>query len=93
MNIYMSLDDFNAMFGNDAAYFNGYVSDEPLTLDSRYVASDLTPSDMDAIGEQFTGMMDDMIGMLVGMSVFIFLVFSICSRSRSSTTARVRLAI
>lgn len=75
MNIYMSLDDFNAMFGNDAAYFNGYVSDEPLTLDSRYVASDLTPSDMDAIGEQFTGMMDDMIGMLVGMSVFIFLVF------------------
>ena len=75
MNIYMSLDDFNAMFGNDAAYFNGYASDEPLTLDSRYVASDLTPSDMDAIGEQFTGMMDDMIGMLVGMSVFIFLVF------------------
>ena len=75
MNIYMSLDDFNAMFGNDAAYFNGYVSDEPLTLDSRYVASDLTPSDMDAIGEQFTGMMDDMIGMLVGMSVFIFFVF------------------
>lgn len=75
MNIYMSLDDFNAMFGNDTAYFNGYVSDEPLTLDSRYVASDLTPSDMDAIGEQFTGMMDDMIGMLVGMSVFIFLVF------------------
>ena len=75
MNIYMSLDDFNAMFGNDVAYFNGYVSDEPLTLDSRYVASDLTPSDMDAIGEQFTGMMDDMIGMLVGMSVFIFLVF------------------
>ena len=75
MNIYMSLDDFNALFGNDAAYFNGYVSDEPLSLDSRYVASDLTPSDMDAIGEQFTGMMDDMIGMLVGMSVFIFLVF------------------
>ncbi len=75
MNIYMSLDDFNATFGNDAAYFNGYASDEPLTLDSRYVASDLTPSDMDAIGEQFTGMMDDMIGMLVGMSVFIFLVF------------------
>lgn len=75
MNIYMSLDDFNAMFGNDAAYFNGYVSDEPLTLDFRYVASDLTPSDMGAIGEQFTGMMDDMIGMLVGMSVFIFLVF------------------
>lgn len=75
MSIYMSLADFNDMFGNDANYFNGYVSDESLALDSRYVASDLTPSDMDAIGGQFTGMMDDMIGMLVGMSVFIFLVF------------------
>ena len=30
---------------------------------------------MDAIGEQFVGMMDDVIGMLVGLSVFIFLVF------------------
>lgn len=75
MNIYMSLDDFNELFGNDAGYFNGYASDEPLQLDERYLASDLTPADMDAIGEQFTGMMDDMIDMLVGMSVFIFLVF------------------
>ena len=31
MNIYMSIDDFNELFGNDAAYFNGYVSDEKLT--------------------------------------------------------------
>ena len=76
MNIYMSLDDFNAMFGNDAAYFNGCVSDEPLTLDYPLCGERIfTPSDMDAIGEQFTGMMDDMIGMLVGMSVLIFLVF------------------
>ena len=30
---------------------------------------------MRAIGDQFTGMMDDMIGMLVGLSVFIYLLF------------------
>ena len=75
MALYMSLDDFNRFFGNDAGYFNGYASDQELDLDARYFASELTPASMDAIGEQFVGMMDDMIGMLVGLSVFIFLVF------------------
>ena len=75
MAVYMSLDDFNRFFGNDAGYFNGYASYQALDLDARYLASDLTPESMDAIGEQFVGMMDDMIGMLVGLSVFIFLVF------------------
>lgn len=75
MAVYMSLDDFNRFFGNDAGHFNGYASDQALDLDARYLASDLTPESMDAIGEQFVGMMDDMIGMLVGLSVFIFLVF------------------
>ena len=75
MSLYMSLDDFNRFFGNDTEYFNGYASDQALDLDARYFASELTPASMDAIGEQFVGMMDDMIGMLVGLSVFIFLVF------------------
>lgn len=75
MAVYMSLDDFNRFFGNDAGYFNGYASDQALDLDARYLTSDLTPESMDAIGEQFVGMMDDMIGMLVELSVFIFLVF------------------
>lgn len=75
MAVYMSLDDFNRFFENDAGYFNGYASDHALDLDARYLTSDLTPESMDAIGEQFVGMMDDMIGMLVGLSVFIFLVF------------------
>lgn len=75
MAVYMSLDDFNRFFGNDTGYFNGYASDQALDLDARYLTSDLTPESMDAIGEQFVGMMDDMIGMLVGLSVFIFLVF------------------
>lgn len=75
MAVYMSLDDFNRFFGNDAGYFNGYASDQALDLDARYLTSDLTPESMDAIGEQFVGMMDDMIGMLMGLSVFIFLVF------------------
>ena len=75
MAVYMSLDDFNRFFGNDEGYFNAYASNEALELDAKYLASDLTPADMDAIGDQFVNMMDGMIGMLVGLSVFIFLVF------------------
>ena len=75
MNVYMSVDDFNEIFGNDASYFNGYVSDEKLDLDSRYFAGDTTPDDMRAVGNQFIGMMSDLIGMMVGLSVFIFLLF------------------
>lgn len=75
MNLYMSLDDFNEFFGNDADYFNAYASDEELELDPLYFASETTPDDMRAIGDQFVGMMDKMIGMLVGLSVFIFLLF------------------
>mgnify|MGYP007014921638 FL=1 len=75
MNVYMSIDDFNELFGNDAAYFNGYVSDEKLDLDARYFAGDTTPDDMRAVGDQFIGMMSKMIGMMVGLVVFIFLLF------------------
>lgn len=89
MAVYMSLDDFNRFFGNDAGYFNGYASDQALDLDARYLTSDLTPESMDAIGEQFVGMMDDMIGMLVGFSVFIFLVFMyLLTRSVIDRSAR-----
>ena len=75
MNVYMSIDDFNELFGNDPSYFNGYVSDEKLELDARYFAGDTTPDDMRAVGDQFIGMMSDLIGMMVGLSVFIFLLF------------------
>ena len=75
MNVYMSLDDFNELFGNDASYFNGYASDEKLDLDARYFAGDTTPDDMRAVGDQFIGMMSDLIGLMVGLAVFIFLLF------------------
>ncbi len=75
MNVYLSIDDFNELFGNDASYFNGYASDEQLELDSRYYAGDTTPDDMRAVGDQFIGMMSDLIGLMVGLAVFIFLLF------------------
>ena len=75
MNVYLSIEDFNKLFGNDTAYFNGYASDETLDLDARYFAGDTTPDDMRAVGNQFIGMMSSLIGMMVGLAVFIFLLF------------------
>ncbi len=75
VNIYLALDDFNKMFGNDSAYFNGYASNEALDLDANYLAGETTPSDMRAIGDQFVSMMDGLVGMMVGMAVFIYLIF------------------
>ncbi|WP_322151706.1 ABC transporter permease [Paratractidigestivibacter sp.] len=75
MNLYMSLADFNEFFGNDADYFNGYASNEALTFDSTYYAGDTTPDDMQAVGDQFVDMMGEMLGTLVGLSVFIFVLF------------------
>lgn len=75
MALYVPLADFNRIFGNDADYFNGYASDMELPLDSRYVANDLTPESMDKIGAQMTNSMGDMMSMLMGVSVAIFLVF------------------
>ena len=75
MNVYLSIEDFNKLFGNDASYFNGYVSDEELDLDSRYFSADTTPDDMRAVGDQFIDMMSSLIGLMVGLAVFIFLLF------------------
>lgn len=71
---YLSLDAFNTLLGNEAGYFNGYVSNEALDLDERYVANDLTPAAMDAITNQMENSMGDMCQLIVGVSVVIYLV-------------------
>ena len=71
----MPLDEFNRVFGNDADYFNGYASNMELPLDSRYVASEMTPADMDKIGAQMTSSMGDMMDMMLFVAVSIFLIF------------------
>ncbi len=75
LNVYLDLDTFNALFGNATGYFNAYASNEALNLDSRWLSSELTPSDMDKIGEQMTDSMGDMMYLLLGISVSIFFVF------------------
>ena len=74
MNVYLALEDFNELFGNESTYFNGYMSNQELALDARYVASDLTPADMDKISAQMTDSMGSMTNVLLFAAVLIYLV-------------------
>ena len=74
MNVYMPFDAANKALGNDADYFSGYLSNEALNIDARYLSSDITPAQMDKIGAQMEDSMGDMMSMLVGVSVLIYLV-------------------
>ena len=75
MAVYLPLNDFNRLFGNDDDYFNGYASNMELNLDELYLSSDLTPQSMDKIAVQMTNSMGNMMNMLLGLAVSIFLVF------------------
>lgn len=75
LNVYLGLDTFNTLLGNASGYFNAIASDEPLDIGARWLASELTPADMDKIGEQMTDSMGDMMYLLMGIAVFIFLIF------------------
>ena len=75
MAVYLPIGDFNETLGNDADYFNGYASNVALALDEKYVASDLTPGSMEKIAAQMLDSMGDMMDMMLGVAVCIFLVF------------------
>ena len=74
MEVYMSIDAFNEAFDNDPDYFNGYASNEALELDGRYIASELTPADMRSIAEQMQSSMGNIVNMMMGMAVPIYLI-------------------
>lgn len=74
MAIYMSIEKFNELFDNDADYFNGYVSNEPIEFDDLYLANVLRPSDMDKIGVQMESSMGQIAQMLVVLAVLIYLI-------------------
>ena len=74
MSVYMSLDTFNELFGNEEGYFNGHASDEELPLDERYVAAEITPDKMLSMAEQMDSSMSGIMRMITWMVVPIYLV-------------------
>jgi len=74
MSVYMSIDTYRKLFGEDADYFNGYASNEELALDERYVASTITPDDMSAMADQMDESMGGVMTMILWMAIPIYLV-------------------
>lgn len=74
MNIYLTLDDFNRLFGNDDDYFSGYASDMPLALNSRYVATEITPDQMLGVAAQLQDSMGTIAQSLLYAVVPLFLI-------------------
>lgn len=73
-NVYMSIDTFNQMFGNDEGYFNGYFSNEALDLNQRYLVSDYTPADADKIADQLEDSYGDIMNVITWLSIPIFII-------------------
>ncbi len=74
MNAYLPLDKVNSLAGNDADFFSGYLSNEELNIDGRYLAADMTPAEMDKITMQMEDSMDDTMGLIVFVALAIYLV-------------------
>ncbi|WP_077598310.1 ABC transporter permease [Olsenella urininfantis] len=74
MNVYMSRENWCQIFGKDASYFNGYASDVPLALNERYLASEMTPQQMDMIAVQLESSMSDVMGMLLWLAIPISII-------------------
>lgn len=73
-NVYMSIDTFNQMFGNDEGYFNGYFSNEALDLNRRYLVSDYAPADADKIADQLEDSYGDIMNVITWLSIPIFII-------------------
>ena len=74
INIYMSIENFREVFDEETDYFNGYVSNEELQIDSAFLVRDTTPKDLEAVAEQMNSVMTRMVGIFVFLAVAIFLI-------------------
>lgn len=74
MSVYMTIGDFNRLFGNDANYFSGYASDMPLELNGRYVATEITPEQMLSVADQMQDSMGAMAQTLLYAVIPLFFI-------------------
>ena len=74
MSVYLTIGDFNRLLENDDDYFSGYASNEPLALNERYVATEITPEQMLAVAEQMQDSMGTIAQSLLYAVVPLFLI-------------------
>ena len=71
--VFMDIDYFNEVFGNDEDYYNGYLSNVELTdIDEGYVVNVVTESVLVVISDQ---LIDSMGGLIYLFAVFAVIIF------------------
>ncbi len=65
---------FNETFGNAQGWFNGYVSDDELTIGADYLASVVTPQDMRRLADQMMDSFGDLVSYILLAAVLVALI-------------------
>ena len=74
MNVYMSIKTFNELFDEDDDYFSGYASDEPLNINERYLATEVTPEQMLGVAAQLQNSMGAIAGAVLYAVIPLYLI-------------------
>jgi len=89
MNVYMSCGAFRDAFGYADDWFNAYVSNKELNIDSDYLSSDITPQDMQNLAGQMIDTFSDMVQLiLVAAAVVFFVVMYLLTKTVLDHSAR-----
>lgn len=74
ISVYMSRGSLNELLMQDQEYYNCYLSDKKLDIDSDYIASTITREDMLKIGQQMTETFSQAIPIMTAVAIIIYLV-------------------
>ncbi len=74
MTAFMSQKQLNQMLDLQTDYFNGYLSDNTLEIEEGYLATVITPEDMESLGEQALSSFEGMLPILASIAIIIYLV-------------------
>ena len=70
----MSRESLNNLLEEDLNYYNSYLSDQKLNIDKKYLSTMITKTDMLKIGDQMTETFSQMIPIMSGIAIVIYLV-------------------
>ena len=74
ISVYMSRESLNNLLEEDLNYYNSYLSDQKLNIDKKYLSTMITRTDMLKIGDQMTETFSQMIPIMSGIAIVIYLV-------------------
>lgn len=71
--VFMNKEQLNGILGKENSYFNGYLSDQKLTIDEKYVSLMVTPEDLTKVNKQVVTTFNSIAPMCIVLSVVMFL--------------------